>query len=229
MVIGSRALSPIVVDIDKAAAFYKQLGLLPDPAGPDGTYPWDKEPWHSELHGAQAPGSQMRSMYAKAPGAVPPVTPLLIEPVEHRGIDRRQLANRSADSGVATLVLLVRDLDAVAAVVPSSLIVPLRQGSHSWNWRLVTAYGGRARAMTLAMPGGHLVELLQPDPLPPTTAPAAPSLSRCARALVHRIDVHHRRLRSAVRPRRAGRIDCIAADRHETRISSSRVGDDVGL
>jgi catechol 2,3-dioxygenase-like lactoylglutathione lyase family enzyme len=162
MVIGSRAFSPMVEDVDKAAAFYKALGLIPDPAGPDGKYPWDKEPWHYQLHGGQAPRSQMRYMYAKAPGAVPPATPLLVEPVEHKDIDRYALANRVADPGVATLVLLVRDLTASAAGLPASLRQPVRA---------VTAYGSHAKAMTVAMPGGHLVELLQPDLLPLTTAP----------------------------------------------------------
>jgi catechol 2,3-dioxygenase-like lactoylglutathione lyase family enzyme len=171
MVVGSRAFSPIVQDVDEAAAFYKQLGLIPDPAGPDGTFPWDNEPWRSELHGAQAPRSQMRYMYVKAPGAVPPATPLLIEPVEHKDIERRPLANRVGDPGVATLVLLVRDLAASAATLPRSALVPVRRLSESWPFRVVTAYGGRARAMVFAVPGGHLVELLQPDPLPSTTAP----------------------------------------------------------
>jgi hypothetical protein len=36
----------------------------------------------------------------------------------------------------------------------------------------VTAYGGTATAMTVTVPGAHLVELLQLDPLPQTTAAA---------------------------------------------------------
>jgi catechol 2,3-dioxygenase-like lactoylglutathione lyase family enzyme len=162
-VIGARAFSPMVENVDRAIAFYKQLGFVPDPAGKDGTYPWDKEPWHYELHGGQVPGSQMRYTYAKAPGAVPPATPLLVEPVEHKDVARRPLANRVTDPGVTTMVLLVRDIAASSAALPASLRQPVRK---------VPAYGPRAAAMTVALPGGHLVELLQPDPLPATTAPA---------------------------------------------------------
>ena len=70
---------------------------------------------------------------------------------------------RVQDPGVTTLVLLVRDLDAAAARLPESARQKVRR---------VSAYGGMARAMTVAVPGAHLVELLQLDQLPQTTAPA---------------------------------------------------------
>jgi catechol 2,3-dioxygenase-like lactoylglutathione lyase family enzyme len=113
-------------------------------------------------NGGQAPRSQMRFTYSTLPGAVPPATPLLVEPVEHRGIDRKPQAMRVQDPGATTLVLLVRELDAAAKGLPESSRKPVRH---------VTAYGGTARAMTVAVPGAHLVELLQLDPVPQTTAP----------------------------------------------------------
>jgi hypothetical protein len=103
----------------------------------------------------------MRFTYATLPGAVPPATPLLVEPVEHRGIDRKPRAMRVQDPGASTLVLLVRDLDSAAMRLPESSRQPVRQ---------VTAYGGTAKAMTVVVPGAHLVELLQLNPIPQTTA-----------------------------------------------------------
>ncbi len=162
-VIGARSYSPMVENVDAVMTFYAMLGLkVPKPETGD-SFPWDTEAWHYDLHGGQAPGSQMRFTYANVPGAVAPARPLLIEPVEHRGIDRHVRVPRVQDPGSTTLVLIVRDLDRAAAALPSSA----RQGV-----RHASVYGGASRAMTVSIPGAHLVELLQLDPPPQTTAPA---------------------------------------------------------
>src|SRR6187549_2383238 len=166
-VTGARSYSPIVENLDATMAFYAKLGLKVPPPEKGSSYPWDEEAWHYDLHGGQAPKSQMRFAYATVPGAVPPATALLIEPVEHRDIARKTHVLRVQDPGVTTLVLLVRDLDAAAARLPESARQKVRR---------VSAYGGMARAMTVAVPGAHLVELLQLDPLPQTTAPADASV-----------------------------------------------------
>jgi len=162
-VIGSRSFSPMVEDVDAAMKLYAALGLtIPDP-GKGTTYPWDEEAWHYDLHGGQAPKSQMRFTYANVPGAVPPAKPLLIEPVEHRGIDRKARTPLPQNPGSTTLVVVVRDLDLAVSKLPEELQQPVRRASY---------YGKAARATTVAVPGMHLVELLQPDPVPETTAPA---------------------------------------------------------
>jgi len=163
LVIGARSFSPMVENVDAVMKFYATLGLKAPPPEKGDSYPWDEEAWHYELHGGQAPRSQMRFTYATVPGAVPPATPLLIEPVEHRNIDRKTHPMRVQDPGTTTLVLLVRDIEAAARALPPS--------SHE-SARRVTAYGGSAKAMTVTVPGAHLVELLQLDPLPQTSAPA---------------------------------------------------------
>ena len=163
LVIGARSYSPIVENVDVVMKFYAMLGLKAPPPEKGDSYPWDEEAWHYDLHGGQAPRSQMRFTYATVPGAVPPATPLLVEPVEHRNIDRKPHAMRVQDPGTTTLVLLVRDLEAAARALPPASHEPARR---------VTAYGGTATAMTVTVPGAHLVELLQLDPLPQTTAAA---------------------------------------------------------
>lgn len=163
LVIGARSYSPMVDNVDAVMKFYATLGLKAPPPEKGDSYPWDEEAWHYDLHGGQAPRSQMRFTYATVPGAVPPATPLLVEPVEHRNIDRKPHVMRVQDPGTTTLVLLVRDLEAAARALPSSSREPVRR---------VTAYGGTATAMTVTVPGAHLVELLQLDPLPKTTAAA---------------------------------------------------------
>ena len=163
LVIGARSYSPMVENVDLVMKFYATLGLKAPPPEKGDSYPWDEEAWHYELHGGQAPRSQMRFTYATVPGAVPPATPLLVEPVEHRNIDRKPHAMRVQDPGTTTLVLLVRDLEAAARALPPASHEPARR---------VTAYGGTATAMTVTVPGAHLVELLQLDPLPQTSAAA---------------------------------------------------------
>src|SRR6187549_3811779 len=163
-VIGARSYSPMVERLDTVMAFYAKLGLKVPPPEKGSSYPWDEEAWHYDLHGGQAPKSQMRFAYATVPGAVPPATPLLVEPVEHRDIDRTSSVLRVQDPGVSTLVLLVRDLDAVAMRLPESSRRPIRRLSA----------GGRTT--TVAVPGAHLVELLQYDKMPETTAPADASV-----------------------------------------------------
>ena len=163
LVIGARSYSPMVENVDAVMKFYATLGLKAPPPEKGDSYPWDEEAWHYDLHGGQAPRSQMRFTYATVPGAVPPATPLLVEPVEHRNIDRKPHAMRVQDPGTTTLVLLVRDLEAAARALPPASREPARR---------VTAYGGTATAMTVTVPGAHLVELLQLDPLPQTTAAA---------------------------------------------------------
>jgi catechol 2,3-dioxygenase-like lactoylglutathione lyase family enzyme len=163
LVIGARSYSPMVENVDAVMKFYAVLGLKAPPPEKGDSYPWDEEAWHYDLHGWQAPRSQMRFTYATVPGAVPPATPLLVEPVEHRNIDRKPHAMRVQDPGTTTLVLLVRDLEAAARALPPASREPARR---------VTAYGGTATAMTVTVPGAHLVELLQLDPLPQTTAAA---------------------------------------------------------
>jgi predicted enzyme related to lactoylglutathione lyase len=163
LVIGARSYSPMVENVDAVMKFYATLGLKAPPPEKGDSYPWDEEAWHYELHGGQAPRSQMRFTYATVPGAVPPATPLLVEPVEHRNIDRKPHVMRVQDPGTTTLVLLVRDLEAEARALPPASHEPARH---------VTAYGGTATAMTVTVPGAHLVELLQLDPLPKTSAPA---------------------------------------------------------
>src|SRR5262245_45220093 len=164
LVTGARSYSPIVENVDAVMKFYATLGLKAPPPEKGDSFAWDEEAWHYDLHGGQAPKSQMRFSYGTVPGAVPPAKPLLVEPVEHRGIDRKTRLPLPQHSGTTTLVLVVRDIDRAISKLPDELQMPVRRASY---------YGSGARATTVAVPGMHLIELLQPDPLPDTSAPAS--------------------------------------------------------
>src|SRR5262245_10206551 len=135
LVTGARSYSPIVENVDAVMKFYATLGLKAPPPEKGDSFAWDEEAWHYDLHGGQAPRSQMRFTYATVPGAVPPATPLLVEPVEHRGIQRTARTLRVQDPGATTLVLLVRDIDAAAMRLPQASRRQVRRG---------TVYGGEA-------------------------------------------------------------------------------------
>src|SRR5687768_5461985 len=124
-VIGSRSFSPMVEDVDAAMKLYAMLGLTIPAPEKGTTYPWDEEAWHYDLHGGQAPKSQMRFTYANVPGAVPPARPLLVEPVEHRGIDRKVRTPLPQNPGSTTLVVVVRDLDLAVSKLPLELQQPV--------------------------------------------------------------------------------------------------------
>src|SRR4030095_15088768 len=129
-VIGARSYSPMVENLDATMAFYARLGLKVPPPEKGNTYPWDEEAWHYDLHGGQAPKSQMRFTYANVPGAVPPAKPLLIEPVEPPGIARKTRPPLPQNPGSTTLVVVVRDLDLAVSKLPEELQQPVRRASY---------------------------------------------------------------------------------------------------
>lgn len=90
-----------------------------------------------------------------------------VELEEYTEVDRTIMNPRPQDPGGVTLVVLVRDVAAAFA--------PLKQA----GVRVVTPGGApvalgktQGRGVLISDGQGHFVELLQPDPLPATTAPA---------------------------------------------------------
>jgi pimeloyl-ACP methyl ester carboxylesterase/catechol 2,3-dioxygenase-like lactoylglutathione lyase family enzyme len=162
-VVGACHISPIVSDLDRSARFYHDLlgmDLMPAPA--PGLLPWDTDPGHLNLHGL--PGARLRFIQARMPGVR-----CGIELVEFANVDRKPVRRRYQDPGAATIILMVRDIDAAFAA--------LKQGGA----RIVTTGGApigmsatnRTRAVTVEDPDGHFVELAQIDPVPASTVAAA--------------------------------------------------------
>lgn len=164
VVVGSgNFFSPIVADLDKAVAFYRDGFGLEAPAAPS---TGDANAPIRNMFGV--PDATLRWLVARPAGIRGGV-----EIVEITGIARTPRVRRPSDPGAVTLVAFVRDLDAVSAKLLSL------------GGRVVTTGGtpltlpmgaGRARAVTLADPDGHFVELVQPDPLPPAQGANAPVL-----------------------------------------------------
>jgi catechol 2,3-dioxygenase-like lactoylglutathione lyase family enzyme/mono/diheme cytochrome c family protein len=162
-VTGACHVSPIVTDLDRSARFYHDLiGLDLVPAPPAGSLPWDEDPGHLHLHGL--PQSRLRFIGARMPGIR-----CGVELVEIDKVDRTAVRRRIQDTGAVTLILLVRDLDAVFAKMKAAGVPVISTGGTP----LAMSDTSKTRAVIVQDPDGHFVELAQLDPLPATAAPAS--------------------------------------------------------
>jgi catechol 2,3-dioxygenase-like lactoylglutathione lyase family enzyme len=158
-VVGSGSFSPIVANLQKTLAFYALLGF----EVPEGTatkpQPFSVNPRLHSMLGTN--GANERHVNARIPGG------FTLEPIEFAGIDQRPARPRIQDPGAITLVVYVRDVDALLATATQAGVAVLTPGGKP------VALAGRTRAVLLADPDGRPVELRQVDPLPDTTAAAA--------------------------------------------------------
>lgn len=162
VVVGSGNYSPMVQDLDKAVEFYGGLlGLTVPPPPAPGPRPVNTDPALLAMFGM--PSAQLRFVTARIPGAV-----VGVEIVEVRGLEKTAVRPRPQDPGGATLILLVRDIDAAFAPLKKAGVAVVTPGGAP------IAFGPNngVRGVIVSDPDGHYVELLQPNPLPPTTAPA---------------------------------------------------------
>jgi predicted enzyme related to lactoylglutathione lyase len=162
VVVGSGNFSPIVQDLDKAIEFYGTLlGLTVPPAQAPGPRPFSTDPAIRNMFGM--PGAQLRWVVARVPGST-----LGVEMVEAKDIDRKPVRPRPQDSGGMTLILLVRDINAAFAPLKKAGVPVVTPGGEP----MAVGQNNAARGIIVSDPDGHFVELLQPSPLPETTAPA---------------------------------------------------------
>ncbi|MEP7305263.1 MAG: hypothetical protein ABJA98_07085 [Acidobacteriota bacterium] len=164
-VIGSSGgVTPIVGNLEEAARFYADLVGLTNPL-PIRTRSHLDVPYPEVLNNQGTPQATIRQVNLNVPGSV-----WRIEVLEFREVERTAVDARIQDPGAMTLVLSVRDIDGLLAklkagniqvITPGGQPVPLATGA------------SQARAVLIKAPGGHFVELQQPDPLP--VDPALPA------------------------------------------------------
>ena len=159
LVVGSgNYFSPIVANLDAAVAFYRD-GLGLDVQGAPG----DAASNAALRAMFGLPDAKLRWQIARTPAA-----PGGVEIVEISAAGGKPLERRIQDTGAVTLLLTVRDLDAILErltklgapiVTPGGAPVPLMVGPRP------------ARSIALKDPAGHFVELLEIEGLdvPPTT------------------------------------------------------------
>lgn len=158
VVIGSGSFSPIVADLEKSLAFYNDL-LGQTPAAQ--TPAWGADPALVNFLGV--PGAQVRVGNVRIPGSA-----LRVEIVDFKDIDRKPVRPRLQDPGAVRLILIVRNVDTLLAHLKEKGVSVVTAGGSP----VTLSAPSKARAVVVKDPDGFFVELLQPDPLPETTAPA---------------------------------------------------------
>jgi len=160
-VTGACHVSPIVADLDRSVRFYRDL-LGFESASTASSIAWDTRRELLDLHGL--PNARVRSVSLHVAGAR-----CGIEPVQFDKVDRRAVRRRMQDPGAVTLILLVRDLDALFAKLQAAHVDVVTTGGAP----VAPSPTSRTRAVIVKDPDGHFVELAQLDPLPSTTVPAS--------------------------------------------------------
>jgi len=159
LVVGSgNFFSPIVGDLDRAIAFYRD-GIGLDVQGAPSNA--DSNPALRDMFGL--PDAQLRWSVGRAPGIRGGV-----EIVEITKAEGKPLERRIQDAGAFTLIVLVRNLDEVFSRVRQQRAPVVTAGGAPVT---VPLGAGMARAVLVQDPDGHFVELVQPDPLPEATTP----------------------------------------------------------
>jgi lactoylglutathione lyase len=148
--------SHIVASLDRSLAFYRD-GLGLEVTGPAAVF----RPDEVIMKLANVPGAQTRYTWLKIPGS-----PMAVELIEYKDIDRKPVLPRFQDPGATTLSVRVRELDGTIARLKTL------------GGRVITVagvpaeIGGRSRIVFMQDPDGFVIELSQalapPAPTPET-------------------------------------------------------------
>jgi catechol 2,3-dioxygenase-like lactoylglutathione lyase family enzyme len=155
--------SPIVGDLDRAVAFYRD-GLGLDVQGAPANA--DTNPALRNMFGL--PDASLRWMIGRPAGMRTGV-----EIVEIKKAEGKQLERRYQDIGAFSLIVIVRDIDATFNRLKQLGAPVVTKGGAPI---LVPGGTSRSKAVIVRDPDGHFLELFQPDPLPPATATPAPNV-----------------------------------------------------
>ena len=150
-VIGIGPLFHIVTDIDRSVAFYRGLLGLPPAAAAPRTFAADPE--LQQLY--NLPGGSESATVLRIPGS-----PLSLEFVEWRDVERSPVQRRVQDPGSTVLMLTVRDIwkPLIWLVEHGALLVGRGAGPVA-----IDDDRGKRSVVLLKDPDGFFIELTQPD------------------------------------------------------------------
>jgi catechol 2,3-dioxygenase-like lactoylglutathione lyase family enzyme len=159
MVVGVGGFSHIVANVEKSVQFYRDvLGLeMPNPPRA-----FDSTQWISDM--GNTPGAQSRPALLHIPGSK-----LGVELIDYKDIDRQAAHPRFQDPGAASLILTVRDMDAMMAKLKAAYAHINSKGGEPAT--LKGANGTVGHVVFVRDPDGFFIEISQRTPPPPTTAP----------------------------------------------------------
>ena len=165
LIVGSgNFFSPIVGDLDKAIAFYKDgigLDVTGNPANAEENAPL------RNMFGL--PGASLRWTVARPP-QLPGGGRGGVEIVEIKKADGKPLDRRIQDPGAFTLIVTVRELDPILMKLKALRAPIVTTGGMPVD----VPFGGRALGVVIKDPDGHFVELVQAPPAgdaPPAGTP----------------------------------------------------------
>lgn len=160
LVVGSgNFFSPIVADLDKAVAFYRD-GLGLDVQGAPANA--DTNPALRDMFGL--PDAHLRWQIGR-----PPAMRTGVEIVEITKAGGKSLERRVQDSGAFMLIVFVRDVDATFARVKALGAPVVTKGGAPIG---LPAGKPRYRVVVVKDPDGHFVEIVQAEVPPETQAPS---------------------------------------------------------
>lgn len=161
-VVGSSGnMSPIVANLDEALHFYVDLLGYQMPRQPRKISHADV-PYPVLLNNQGTPDATLRWVSIYVPGK------WRLEVLEFGDIARTPVVARPQDPGAMTLVLQVRDLDALLAKLKAANVPVVTTGGQPVT---LMSTAGKVRAVTVKDPAGHFVELEQPEQLPAGASP----------------------------------------------------------
>ena len=159
-IVGTGQFTPFVENMDRSLAFYHDvLGMEVPPLPASGMRPYNN-PNPGLFRFFDIPGARERHQSARVPGIATGVEPMEIQDVDHKTI-----ALRVQDPGNATLVLVVRDLDATLASVRRAKVPIVTPGGQP------VRLADGARAVLIRDVDNRFIEIRQPASLPDTAAP----------------------------------------------------------
>jgi catechol 2,3-dioxygenase-like lactoylglutathione lyase family enzyme len=164
VVVGIGGFSHIVANVERSVQFYRDvIGLeMPNPPRPLASIPWIMDMGNT-------PGAQSRPALLHIPGSA-----LGVELIDYKDIDRKAAHPRFQDPGAASLILTVRDLDAVMAKLKAAHARIMSQAGEAITVRGRT--GRSTRLVSVQDPDGFFVQIGQPEPMPATTAPESSNI-----------------------------------------------------
>jgi catechol 2,3-dioxygenase-like lactoylglutathione lyase family enzyme len=164
VVVGVGGFSHIVANVEKSVEFYRDvLGLeMPNPPRP-----FDSTSWIIDM--GNTPGAQSRPALLHIPGSK-----LGVELIDYRDIDRQAAHPRFQDPGAASLILTVRDMDAMMAKLKAAHARINSKGGEPAA--IKGANGGVGHVVFVQDPDGFFIEISQRATAPATTAPESSNI-----------------------------------------------------
>lgn len=158
--VGILGFNHVVKNLERSVEFYRDvIGLkMPKPPRPFASIPWDNDTGNT-------PGARSRSAFLYIPGSAP----LIFELIDYKDIDRKATHPSFQDPGAASLILTVRDMDAMMAKLKAAHAHINSLGGEPGV--IPGPNGTRSRVVFVQDPDGAFLEIAERNPAPATTAP----------------------------------------------------------